>query len=199
MRKAQCVRTGLALVTLVCFLGMTTACYGPFNLTHTLYKWNGSVKGGQELSAKWAQELVFLALVLFPIYEFSLLLDALVFNSIQFWTGDNPIKVSHGENGQIRLVRAGETTITLTPSQDGNSARISYSRAGQVFKTAEIVGSQDGYDLVEEGGRRVYSAEVTGDGGLKLVNNDCIVIRDFSAVQVAHAASELAATEAIAE
>jgi hypothetical protein len=38
------------------------------------------------------REGVFLLLVILPVYEFSLLIDGLLLNSIEFWTGDKPVK-----------------------------------------------------------------------------------------------------------
>ena len=68
----------IAVVALIGFLGTTTACYGPFNLTKSLYKWNGQIKGSGQVTAKWMQELVFLGLAVLPVYEFALLGDALL-------------------------------------------------------------------------------------------------------------------------
>jgi len=71
------------------FLGsLTPACYGPFNATRNLWHWNGQIEG------KWGQEGVFLLLTIIPVYELFALGDSLIFNSIQFWGGDNPIKLT---------------------------------------------------------------------------------------------------------
>lgn len=104
----------IAVVALIGFLGTTTACYGPFNLTKSLYKWNGQIKGSGQVTAKWMQELVFLGLAVLPVYEFALLGDALIFNSIEFWTGDNPIKAGgEGNEGRTRVAQVGDTTIAV--------------------------------------------------------------------------------------
>ena len=44
------IATGMVLVAL---LATTSACYGPFNLTRSVYKWYGNVKGSGEVSEKW--------------------------------------------------------------------------------------------------------------------------------------------------
>jgi hypothetical protein len=72
-----------ALVVLLCLGVLMSGCYGPFNLTQRLYDWNGG------FSNEWAREGVFI-LALFP-YGVCMLGDALIFNSIEFWGGDNPI------------------------------------------------------------------------------------------------------------
>lgn len=62
-----------------------TGCYGPFRLTKRLHSWNGQV------GEKWVNEAAFVALVIVPVYGFAALADAIVFNSIEFWTGSNPM------------------------------------------------------------------------------------------------------------
>ena len=44
------------------------------------------------MNDKWMKEFVFFGMIVVPVYMFSALLDAFIFNSIQFWSGDNPIK-----------------------------------------------------------------------------------------------------------
>lgn len=75
-----------ALVGALMLGSLTAGCYGPFQLTKNLHNWNGKVDG------KWAQEGVFLVMVIVPVYGICMLGDALIFNSIQFWGGENPIK-----------------------------------------------------------------------------------------------------------
>lgn len=75
-------RLVLALV-LLAFIGSTSGCYGPFNATRRLHQWNGEVSG------PWTNELVFIGLMVVPAYALFTLGDALIFNSVEFWTGSN--------------------------------------------------------------------------------------------------------------
>ena len=87
------MRKSLKAATLAAVLllgSLTQGCYGPFNATRNLWHWNGTI------GDKWGQELVFLGLCIIPVYEIFMLGDALIFNSIQFWGGDNPIKPTAG-------------------------------------------------------------------------------------------------------
>ncbi len=82
MRRAHRIETWvLAAVLLV------SGCYGPFNLTRRLYRWNGQVSQG-----KWEKEFVFILLAYVPVYGLTIAGDALVFNSMEFWTGKNPVE-----------------------------------------------------------------------------------------------------------
>ncbi len=192
-------RRVLSATVLVSFLGMTTACYGPFNLTRTLHKWNGQVGKAGDVEAKWMQEVVFLPLFLFPVYFFSALADAVVFNSIQFWTGDNPIKLTDGGgDGRMKVARVGDVTITMTFASDNSSARATYVKDGRVFKTAEIVRDGDRYRVLDENGRHLYSGELTAQGGLNIVNDECQLLEAISGEQLALTANRLAATQVAA-
>ncbi|TLY37510.1 MAG: DUF3332 family protein, partial [Nitrospirae bacterium] len=81
MSVRKWIRIALVAATLVSFLSMTSACYGPFNLTRNLYKWNSQLKGTKEIGAKWMRGLVFPLLI--PFYLLAAVGDAVVFNFIE--------------------------------------------------------------------------------------------------------------------
>lgn len=89
--------TGLA-VSSVGFSG----CYGGFALTRKLFAFNGTVKN------KWLRWLVFLLFFVFGVYGVTSLVDALVLNSIEFWSGKRPVSQGTAvqEGGQKALVQA---------------------------------------------------------------------------------------------
>lgn len=92
-------------VVLSLALGLTSfqGCIGSFGLTGKLYNFNKS------LGDKWIQELGFLALLIVQIYTIAFLVDVVVLNSIQFWTGTNPVAMQPGEK-EVRYVK-GETGL----------------------------------------------------------------------------------------
>ena len=73
----------------------------------------------QGLGNKFVNEIVFLAFHVVPVYEVAYLADVLVLNSIEFWSGSNPvaevgsIKTVKGENGEY-LVRTNADGYTIT-------------------------------------------------------------------------------------
>ena len=95
-------RRSVAIAVLIGFLPLTSACFGGFNLTRKVYKFNRSVSPD-----KWIRWLMFLALTIVPIYEFATLIDLLFANSVEFWTGSNPITAKLepqsvvGPNGEV--------------------------------------------------------------------------------------------------
>ena len=62
-----------------------SSCIGSFSLTNKLLAWNKTVGN------KFVNELVFFAFWVLPVYEVSALADVLVLNSIEFWSGGNPV------------------------------------------------------------------------------------------------------------
>lgn len=101
-------------IALACTLFMYS-CIGSFGLTNKCYDWNNSI------GDKWINELVFLALNIVPVYEITIFVDAVVLNSIEFWTGNNPVALKtdiiNTENG-IYLVESNNNGYTITKDEE---------------------------------------------------------------------------------
>lgn len=135
--------TAFALLTL-----LATGCIGKNNsfcLFKGLVEWNRTWH-----EEKWVNEAVYIGLHILPAYEILFLGDALIFNSIDFWTGDNPMKgafasvdapardyciVSNGD-GTATLTCKGQT-CTLIRVEDG----FAMSRNGRTLGTVTREGS----------------------------------------------------------
>jgi Domain of unknown function (DUF3332) len=172
----------IAAMVLLSVITMSTACYGPFNLTKSVYRWNSNVKGSGQINDKWMKEIVFFGMLIVPAYMFSALLDTFIFNSMHFWTGDSPIKESELESDGTKVVTLGETSVRWTSLEDG--AAVIYERHGAVERRATIVASATGYRLVDELGNLLSEAEYAADGSIRLLNGDCQVVRELSQKQL---------------
>ena len=62
-----------------------SSCIGKFALTNKVLTWNKTVGN------KFVNELVFIAFWVLPVYEVTAVDDLLIINSIEFWSGDNPV------------------------------------------------------------------------------------------------------------
>ena len=88
---------------------MSSSCVGNFMLFNKLAQWN--LKSIQD---KWLAEIIFVGLTIIPVYPICYAADALVFNSIEFWTGDNPIKdVKLGSSDEYRLKKNDDGIVYL--------------------------------------------------------------------------------------
>jgi len=103
---------GLALMFCVSLSG----CYGSFNLVRKVHHFNGDVSENQ-----WVQELVFLGLVFIPVYGLASLGDAIIVNSIEFWSGENPVSVGGSSDGDSasRVLQADDAEVAMTLRADG--------------------------------------------------------------------------------
>lgn len=77
-------RLVVALVLALCL--SLSGCFGGFKLTKKVHDFNGNVS-----KSKVVKEVVFLVLVFVPVYGFSIFLDAILFNTIELFTDENPI------------------------------------------------------------------------------------------------------------
>ena len=75
-----------------------SSCIGSFALWNNLKDWN------QGIGNKFVNEVVFLAFNIIPVYGVAYFADVVVLNSIEFWSGSNPLadvgttKTVKGEN-----------------------------------------------------------------------------------------------------
>lgn len=88
-----------------------SSCIGSFGLTSKYHEWNSNV------SNKFVNEIIFFFSWPIPVYPVCMLVDMIVLNSIEFWTGSNPAasktEVINTENGKY-LVEADENGYTIT-------------------------------------------------------------------------------------
>ena len=104
-----------------------SSCVGSFGLFNRLSSWNQSVGN------KFVNELVFLAFNIIPVYGVAYLADALVINSIEFWSGSNPmanvgdVKKVKGENGDY-LVETLENGYSITKEGETASMELIYNK-----------------------------------------------------------------------
>lgn len=121
----------LVVVLLVASMAiMSVGCYGSFNLTKKVYDWNGSMEG------KWVKELVFLVLNIVPVYGVAVWLDAVILNSIEFWTGKNPMAANiTSEDGTTVAFNAEKKEMTI--SYSGQSYTVSHESGKATVKNTD--------------------------------------------------------------
>lgn len=117
-----------AIVALMC--SSLTSCMGQFALTKNLYAWN------EQISNKFVNELVFVAFWILPVYEVCALADVLVINSIEFWSGDNPMTAStkyiDTDHGRY-LVKCDGKGYDVTLQSTGESYRLDFAPESQTW------------------------------------------------------------------
>jgi hypothetical protein len=142
---------------------MSVGCYGSFNLTKKVYNWNGS------LGNKWVVEVVFLACNIIPVYGIAGFADAVILNSVEFWTGTNPMAA--------KLSSEDGTTVTF--NQEKNEMTIAY--AGKSFTISRVEGKSTVKDAE---GNILAFATSDANGNMNIVDVNGKVLSTYSSEEV---------------
>lgn len=142
---------------------MSVGCYGSFNLTKKVYNWNGS------LGNKWVVELVFLAANVIPVYGIAGFIDVIILNSLEFWTGSNP----------VASTMTSEDGTTVAFNQEKNEMTVSYGEKTFVITRAE------GKSVVKDAeGNILASAVSDANGNMNIVDAQGNVLSSYSSSEV---------------
>lgn len=165
MRFTSFRRTVVLTLTAAALAG-SSGCFGSFNATRKVYGYNKGVSKN-----KFVREVVFLAFNIVPVYGVAGLVDVVVANSVEFWTGKNPIQVSS-------LIRVdGETTMQRVVFEKNgvHFMTIKVFKSGKLVSTTtmERIGDDDvKFETVLMDGRRVSNAVRMGDDGSAVITGD---------------------------
>lgn len=127
-RKFMVMATAALVGTSVLF----SSCIGSFTLFNKLLSWNNTI------GDKWINELVFI--VCTPVYGVAGVIDTLVLNSIEFWTGSNPAATA-----EVKNVETENGVFTVTT--DANGHKIQKEGSDEIVEF-RFNGEQNAWDLV---------------------------------------------------
>ena len=185
MSKAS--RVGTLLMASVL---LSSGCYGPFYLTRKVWEWNGQVGG------KWANEVVYIVMAhIIPVYGIAGLADAVIFNSIEFWGGANPMAptAKDGSSVQTKQIARGddEARVSKISGPEGEQLLIEQFHKGEpsgTLRVAQINGVTTGTDAE---GNVLFTAKTLEDGS--------VVVNDAKGIQVAsHSPEDVAKLQKVA-
>ncbi len=119
-----------------------TACYGSYSLTNKLYKWNGT------LGNKWLNSCVHFILWVIPVYGICMgLVDGLVLNTVEFWTGSNPLASNDtyfekdAQGNQVSAIKNEDGTLAVQIiDAQGNKADLKLERDADVIRALDANG-----------------------------------------------------------
>ncbi|MFO7957043.1 MAG: DUF3332 family protein [Candidatus Brocadiia bacterium] len=169
-RRAWVVSVMLVVMAPFVFGG----CYGDFPLTRRIYRFNDDVSRD-----KTVKSVAFWALVIIPVYEVGMLADAIVFNLVEFWTGDRVLAdaTTMDSNGNL---------VSLTPSSDGQTAVLTVSRDGRVIAQESFLKVSDTtFEVRDAQGTLRGKVLKAPDGTIRLTDSDGTVVRTLPAEALA--------------
>lgn len=122
----------VGMIILAASLLPLQSCIGSFALTNRVLNWN------KQVGSKFVNELVFFAFWVLPVYEVTALADILVVNSIEFWSGNNPLeastKVVDTDHGKYYIACDGKGYTITDPY--GKEYRLNFEMSQQTWSVA---------------------------------------------------------------
>lgn len=141
---------------------MLQSCLGSFALSNKVMNWN------RQVGDKFVNELVFVAFWILPVYPMTFVADLLVINSIEFWSGENPIvaetKVVDGKDAKY-LVQSDETGYTITNLSDKSQFRFNFDAADRSWSIEKDGIEQKFMTFVDD----THVKMITPDGSFQTV------------------------------
>lgn len=140
------------VVTALASSMLFSSCIGSFGLFNRLLDWNKNIDN------KFVNELVFV--VFLPVYSVAMLADGLVLNSIEFWSGTNPV----ADAGTVKKIETKDGTYAIETKQDGYHI--------------QKEGEKDALDLVYNEADQSWSMVADGDTTrmFKYIDGDEVVM-----------------------
>lgn len=139
------------LKTITCALAcafVMSSCIGSFGLFNKVLDWN------KQVSNKFVNEVIFL--VISPAYAVCGTIDLFVLNSVEFWSGSNPIasvgKTQNvwGKDGKLYAVKTLKNGYEIT-KPTGDKVLFSYDEKSQTWSMEENGVQQELFRFNEDG------------------------------------------------
>ena len=114
-----------------------SGCFGSFNLTTNVYEMNDEASDNG-----FVKSALMVGMLIIPVYEIAALGDLLIFNTIEFWSGENPIAMEDGErrrqiiemDGKLYTVDALKDKFIIRPNENPMAGHvITYDRSKEVW------------------------------------------------------------------
>jgi hypothetical protein len=128
-----------------------------------VYKFN------EGMGEKWIQEIGFLVMSVVPIYEGAALIDAVILNSIEFWTGKNPVAAT---------IKSNDGNAQIAYNADNGSIRYIQEGTEYVFEK-----SSDGTIVKDKDGKFVIRCQALDDGGIILKDVKGGIVASYTPVE----------------
>ena len=153
---------------------LISGCTGSFKVTKAVYHLH------REQRDKWMDELVFIVCIL-P-YGVAALSDAVIFNTIEFWTGKNPVVSATGNDDSTVLVKNGNSQATLAYDATEDTVEVNPGRAnGKSFTLAR---TPEGVVATDHSGKIMFTSIADEHGGVTVYNVGHQVVRHFTPGEV---------------
>lgn len=161
----------VSVLTLAVMMATAGGCYGSFELVKKVHKFNGT------LGNKFVNELGFLVMNIIPVYGAAAFIDAVVLNTIEFWTGKNPSTSSNEtviplDATASLTLRGADGTVLLTSKTENGDVQFVFQKGA------------DGTLVKDINGKVLARCIMTDNGGMRIFDGNEKLIAECSAAQV---------------
>jgi hypothetical protein len=139
----------LVLAAFTCF--SVGGCYGKYALFNSAHKFGGNLGG------KWIGAVVNLVFWGVGVYGICLVADLLIFNTLEFWTGSNPVAMGNTYEGsdtygnRVYALKNPDGTLSVELTDaGGKKADFMLVRNGNLVKMVNAKGIVIAQQVVEE-------------------------------------------------
>lgn len=192
----------LTLTAVMALSILCTSCLGSFSAWNGLKDWNETASDN-----KFVNNAIFWGLNIIPVYPLFYAGDVIIFNLIEFWSGDNPIAMNEGEIDRQVIEKDGvryameatknQMKITvLSGEREGNELLLVYEPTDKSWNAVKD-GEKIKLSSYEEGFHIVYlpngeevriDENASRDTGLAILNTH---IAEYEESMLATEAAEL--------
>ena len=135
------MKKGFIALTLAVAMLVMTGCYGSNALFNKVHKWNGTV------GDKWINSCVHFVFLVLNVYSITMFVDILVLNTVEFWTGSNPLASGDtyyekdAQGNQVMAVKNQDGTLDVQViDAQGNKADLKLQRDADVIRALDNQG-----------------------------------------------------------
>jgi hypothetical protein len=164
VKREDDMRKLVVFFMIAVFSTVSVGCTGTFKVTKELYKFHRK-------QDKWVDEILFLGFAVFQVYSITLLGDAIIFNSIEFWTGKNPITSNTEANN----------TVAMKYDSKTKDIEVSNLNTGKSFVLAR---TDNGVIAKDRNGKVLFTSVEDSQGGVTVLDGNNKAIKHFSCEDV---------------
>lgn len=156
-----------------CFLILAfifTGCTGSFKVTRAVYHFHRSQKD------KFIDEILFLGCAILPIYGIAMVADAVVLNTLEFWTGRNPMAGTG--NAKDTIVQNGQDRVIM--KYDAARSTVEVSPVNKPGNTLILSRTHEGVAAMDRSGRVLFTSVEDGNGGITIFDGNGRAVKYFT-------------------
>ena len=168
------VRRGTIALLAAMAVSGSVGCYGTFPLTNAVYDWNGRATDNHIINS-----IIMIVFAIFPVYGICIWVDALIINSISYWSGNEVMIAQSYEQPD-------GSVATLAPGSQAGEAILTVERDGKTITTVNMVRDAEGVTTLRDASGVVLgTVRLNADGSLELANATGDQAQTVSANQIA--------------